>query len=146
MTRPKSVGGMGLPDFRQYYQAIQIARVLDWNCHADTKDWIFIERSFSTSTLGHTPWIPLPFCPKPLLRHPLTGPTLRTFQQAIEKGNLSSIPGPLTPLANNPEFIPGVDNPFLFKKTNSPFLATDCFDKGTFKLKRAFGDLSHRRP
>lgn len=47
LTRPKELGGMGLPDFRKYYIASHLTRTVDWNCHQGTKDWVALEDGLS---------------------------------------------------------------------------------------------------
>lgn len=38
---------MGLPDFKKYYFASHITRIIDWHCHADLKVWVSLEEEMS---------------------------------------------------------------------------------------------------
>lgn len=48
--------------------------------------------------------------PPELTSHPTIGPTLLSFDKANRKYNISSSPGPLTPLLKNPIFPPGLSS------------------------------------
>lgn len=43
LTKPKTEGGINLPNFKHYYYATHLVRILDWNCHEKAKDWVGIE-------------------------------------------------------------------------------------------------------
>lgn len=140
MTKSKTHGGIGLPNFRQYYYAIHIMKIVDWNCHADTKHWIHLERSFTTSPLEVPPWIPLARYTRTLLQHPLIGATLEIFHLVTKREDISSSSGPLTPLTNITDFTPGINNKHISMTSGRPFLATHCFKAGIFKLKSTLSE------
>lgn len=104
LTIPKLKGGLGLPDIRKYYLACQLTRVVDWNMHPQVKAWIQLEQDMSLTCLPQIPWIDNKYIPPPCKSHPLIGPTLAAFHDACHKYNLSSSPGPLTPLRHNSAF------------------------------------------
>lgn len=86
LTRPKEMGGMGIPDFKAYYYASHITRIIDWHCHSNLKDWVLIENDMSTVPLQFSPWVPktrYPFheitsCDRYYTRH--IPPSYQTFQ------------------------------------------------------------------
>lgn len=43
---PKSKGGMGIPDFRKYFYATHLTRIIDWHCRTKNKDCVELERSW----------------------------------------------------------------------------------------------------
>lgn len=68
--------------------------------------------------------------------------TLKIFHKIAVKHKLSSTPSPLSSLANNPDFPPGLDNKNLFKdSTNKPLLAYHCLQNN--KLK-SYTDVQHK--
>lgn len=111
LSRPKNKGGIGLPDLQLYYRTCLLARIVDWNVHTHLKDWVSIESSFSLLRLESTPWILPKHIPSTLKDHPLIGPTLQNFKYACSKLKLSTNPSPLTPIDNNPAFLPGLNIP-----------------------------------
>lgn len=71
------------------------------------------------------------------------------FDSVATKTDLTSITGPLTPVADNPDFPPGVgDRMFQTTDPSLPLAMKDCFLKGSFKTLAAlksgegFPDLS----
>lgn len=140
LTRPKVLGRMGLPDFKSYYHATHIARIIDWHCHAGLKDWVTLETDFSPIPLQFSPWIPKLKYPQTLRAHPLIGTTLGIFHHLTKHPKFSSSLSPLTPLQNNPDFPPGVRNHLLRSSDKKlPLLAPHCFDNKIIK------DLVHLR-
>lgn len=55
LTRPKEQGGMGLTHFYNYYLASHLTRVIDWNGHGNSKDWVTLEDSLSSTPLKFSP-------------------------------------------------------------------------------------------
>lgn len=58
LTRPKALEGLGIPDFKAYYHASHIGRIIDWHCHSNLKDWVSMENDMGTVPLHFSPWIP----------------------------------------------------------------------------------------
>lgn len=136
ITRSKASGGMGFPDFKRYYYATIITRVIDWSCHPHNKDWVNREISYTKLTLGLTPWISKSYHPKQLLEHSLIANTLEIFHIISKMFHLANITDPLTPMFNNPEFPQGLNNPtHLYKDSNKPLMIKHCLHNGTMKSK-----------
>lgn len=57
------------------------------------------------------------------INHPLITNTLNIWHKIAITDKLASIPGPLTPITNNPDFIPG-----LHQKIIQNLLANHCMD------------------
>lgn len=55
LTRPKEQGGMGIPNFYNYYLASHLTRVIDWHCHTESKDWVLLEASLYQTPLKFSP-------------------------------------------------------------------------------------------
>lgn len=125
---------MGIADFRTYYLASHVTRIIDWHCHYKIKDWVELEEILSPMSIRYSPWIPWKSLPANIRSHPLVGTTLATFNKLTKLKNFSSQLSPLTPLQNNPDFLPGVGNRFLQSvDTNRPLLAMHCFHNLEFR-------------
>lgn len=134
LTRSKALGGMGIPDFKTYYHATHIARILDWHCHTGLKDWVSLENDSSPIPLHFSPWIPKLKYPPKLRAHHLIGTTLGIFHLLTKQPKFSSPLSPLTPLQNNPDFIPGLGNHLLRPSDkNLPLLSSHCFNNKIIK-------------
>lgn len=107
LSLPKHKGGIGLPNFKKYQQASHITRIIDWHCHSSNKDWIQLEQSLFRFNLIFYPWS-LHSKTDKKLNHPLVANTLDIWQKVAGIHKLASIPGPLTPVTKNPDFIPGL--------------------------------------
>lgn len=128
ITRPKDKGGMGLPDYRKYYHASHITRIIDWHCHQNLKDWVFLENELSPIPLKFSSWIPWISYPPTLKQHPLLNANLSIFHLLTKKSDLFSPLSPLTPLRNNSDFPQGMQNHSLqASDAESPLLAKHCF-------------------
>lgn len=57
LTKPKDQSGMGIPDFKHYYQATHLTRVIDWYCHGAAKHWVNLEAALSPILLKYSPWV-----------------------------------------------------------------------------------------
>lgn len=125
---------MGLPNFYNYYLASHLTRVIDWHCHAESKDWVILENSLHQIQLKFSPWTSWrEHCPS-LKNHPLTGTTLSLFHNIAKNTELTSNISPLTPLMNNPDFPPGLKNSILQAPGHKqPPIAKNCFDKSQIK-------------
>lgn len=47
LALPKHLDGICLPELLNYYKAIHLFRIIDWNVHASYKDWVNLEASFT---------------------------------------------------------------------------------------------------
>ena len=134
LMKTKESGGLGFPDFRSYYRASHLARIVDWHCQGSMKEWVSLEAELCPIALHHSPWTPTSAYPTSLRRNPITGPTLEIFQFLAKKLKISSVPGPLTPLADNPDFTPGVNNTSLRSSPQSdPLLVGECYVRNKLK-------------
>lgn len=113
LTLPKLKGGIALPDIAKYHWACQLSRIVDWNVHSHTKAWTKIENEFSSIPVQQLPWISPINVPLACKQHPLISNTLQSFQTACRKHHISSTPGPMTPIRNNPDFPSGLSDTFL---------------------------------
>lgn len=100
ITYSKEACGIGIPDFKHYYYATHLTRVVDFHCHQKKIDWIVIENALAKSPLKFLPWIQKSNFSPSLKSHPFIG---------IFFGNLFQLkmgfhPRPTTPIANNPSF------------------------------------------
>lgn len=59
------------------------------------------------------PWLPSNHTLGKQKDHTTIGPSLHCFHLTCKKLNLTSSPGPLTPLKHNPDFAPGLSSQFL---------------------------------
>lgn len=119
----KQKGGLGVPNFQNYYFATHLARIVDWHCHCANKDWVQLEELSSAIPLAYTLWIVWPKCSLDIKHHPLIGATLSTRWTAIALSLLS--------LNNDPDFPPGLNDTSLLKLAdNTPVLAKHCVRKG----------------
>lgn len=134
LTRPKKRGGMGLPHFFNYYLASHLTRVIDWHCHRKSKHWVQLEESLTPGGLRFSPWIPWGGLHKSTQKHPMTGVTLKAFQTIIKKFDLTTQWCPVTPLQNNPDFVPGqTGREFRALDTSKLLTAGDCIRNGKIK-------------
>lgn len=92
LTRPKNLGGIGLPNILHYHTATHLARIVDWNVHTQQKDWVSLEASFMKLTLSSLPWISPNRLPPEIRSHPTIGSTIQCFHQACKKSSISSYP------------------------------------------------------
>lgn len=103
-------------------------------CHGSTKDWVTLEADLSPLPLKFSPWIPWGSYQTSVKNHPVTGSTLRNFHKLIKTLDISSQSSPLTPMKDNPDFEPCLNNPhFRSLDGLKPLLAGDCFNKGAVK-------------
>lgn len=109
LSRPKEKGGIGLPDISRYYRAVHLARIVDWHCNKDSKQWVGMEIEDSSIPLLSSPWLLSPF-PEDQKTHPLIGATLQVARKIFRTTDISPLPSPLTPIIGNPDFTPGLTN------------------------------------
>lgn len=142
LTLPKTKGEIGLPEFKRYPSATHISRIIDWHCHERNKDWVTLE---TTNDIQNLTWTCNSKISTPLKKHPLIKITLDIFHKIDPTCKIASSPGPLTPIDNNPDFPPGVNQKRMPKPARSKtFLAVHCFHKGRLKsydsMKEEFGE------
>lgn len=104
LTQSKARGGMGIPNFRHYYLASHVTRIVDWHCHFKFKDWVGLEEALNPISIRFTPWTPWNSYSKDLKSHALVGITLAIFHNLTKFPKFSSHLSPLTPLQDNPDF------------------------------------------
>lgn len=54
----KKAGGLGVPDIRRYYRAIDLQRILNWRFHTQSWLWVPLEKCLTGRTLVYAPWLP----------------------------------------------------------------------------------------
>uniref|UniRef100_A0A8C5QU70 Reverse transcriptase n=1 Tax=Leptobrachium leishanense TaxID=445787 RepID=A0A8C5QU70_9ANUR len=108
LTRPKSAGGVALPDLHKYYFASHLLRLTEWSTGGRRPLWLDLEEVSPEVHLWALPWIAKSNRPDALRTHPLITATLRVWDSTITKRQLSSYPSPLLPLADNPAFPVGL--------------------------------------
>lgn len=52
LTKPKTKGGVGLPDIQHYYWSCHLQHIIDWHMHQQMKNWVALENSPCTSLTG----------------------------------------------------------------------------------------------
>lgn len=97
---------MAFPDLIQYYQAVHLARVLDWCRDGGQKAWVAIEQSCTQIPLQSVPWLRLRSLGT-LRHHPLIGATLRVVQLSHLFSKTEGEITRLYPILGNPAFPPG---------------------------------------
>uniref|UniRef100_A0A8C5M2S8 Reverse transcriptase domain-containing protein n=1 Tax=Leptobrachium leishanense TaxID=445787 RepID=A0A8C5M2S8_9ANUR len=108
MTRPKGRGGLAVPDFRLYYRATHLLRIVEWTGGGRHALWQDLELGATPHPTGVLPWMDPRRRSPQALKHPLVGATLRVWLAVIQRCSLSSYPSPLVPLERNPDFQVGV--------------------------------------
>ncbi|XP_075209466.1 UDP-N-acetylglucosamine transporter TMEM241 isoform X1 [Anomaloglossus baeobatrachus] len=107
LTRLKEEGGAGLPDFKTYFQASALVRMLDWTYQNKNKQWVQIEQTDIPVPLGHLPWIPESDNPVMGLAPKYTRDTLKVWHTVSSKFAPPNTLSPLSPLFSCPSFRPG---------------------------------------
>lgn len=95
-------GGIGLPDFKKYHIALHITRLIDWHCHGKDKDWVHLECGHHMKPISYYPWSTISKLTKKI-SHPLVAATA-IWHKTASQYKLATIPGPLTPIVDNPDF------------------------------------------
>lgn len=135
LAMPKTQGGMAFPDLIQYYQAVHLARVLDWCRGGGQKAWVAIEQSCTQIPLQCVPWLRLG--PLGTLRHhPLIGATLRVVQLSHLFSTTEGKITRLYPILGNPAFPPGhTDSCFKQTLRQGKFHLGDYLAKSKLKTR-----------
>uniref|UniRef100_A0A8C5MBV1 Reverse transcriptase domain-containing protein n=1 Tax=Leptobrachium leishanense TaxID=445787 RepID=A0A8C5MBV1_9ANUR len=110
LYRPKTRGGLGLPNLYVYYCAAQLAQVVAWHSSAATRRWVTLESAFMSPDRPDL-YIWLPKVSRPILRTmcPSVLTSLRIFELVRTKFALVGDSSPLTPFLRNREFPPGLN-------------------------------------
>lgn len=58
LNKDKRQGGLGVPDIKNYYNAISLSWVLEWVKMNKEKRWVKLENTISNVALGKIIWIP----------------------------------------------------------------------------------------
>uniref|UniRef100_A0A8C5N274 Reverse transcriptase zinc-binding domain-containing protein n=1 Tax=Leptobrachium leishanense TaxID=445787 RepID=A0A8C5N274_9ANUR len=108
LCRPKTRGGLALPDMKQYYTACHLLRIIDWSASNSDKRWLDLERTLSAYPLWAVPWFP-PVAPQGAPSDPNpVAVTLRLWHKCKSTHGLSTALSPLLPLCHNPKLQAGV--------------------------------------
>uniref|UniRef100_A0A8C5MI47 Reverse transcriptase domain-containing protein n=1 Tax=Leptobrachium leishanense TaxID=445787 RepID=A0A8C5MI47_9ANUR len=108
LCRPKTRGGLALPDMKRYYTACHLLRIIDWSASNSDKRWLDLERTLSAYPLWAVPWFP-PVAPQGAPSDPNpVAVTLRLWHKCKSTHGLSTALSPLLPLSHNPKLQAGV--------------------------------------
>uniref|UniRef100_A0A8C5MBI0 Reverse transcriptase domain-containing protein n=1 Tax=Leptobrachium leishanense TaxID=445787 RepID=A0A8C5MBI0_9ANUR len=108
MSRPKSAGGLALPDWTSYYQAAHLIRVVEWSTGGRQALWQDLEEAASHHDLAVLPWIAPAKRSTDASRHASVGATLRVWASVTRRRAFSTYPSPMLPLLHNPDFRVGL--------------------------------------
>uniref|UniRef100_A0A8C5PIJ7 Reverse transcriptase domain-containing protein n=1 Tax=Leptobrachium leishanense TaxID=445787 RepID=A0A8C5PIJ7_9ANUR len=134
MCRPKSQGGLALPDIRLYYYASQLTRILDWMSPTSTKRWLDLETKLASIPLWAMPWLIPGHLPPSYKTTPTLAGTVSIWHRLRIRYSLASFPSPLLPLSHNPGLAGGVRSQLKDRFTTHPgLLAMHVLADGQFK-------------
>uniref|UniRef100_A0A8C5QB56 Reverse transcriptase domain-containing protein n=1 Tax=Leptobrachium leishanense TaxID=445787 RepID=A0A8C5QB56_9ANUR len=108
LCRPKTHGGLALPNAKLYAYAVHLTRLLDWSSESPHKLWLDLEEAMLNLPLWAAPWIRPRDLPEHILPWSLPLESLRIWRRVRFSHSLTSSISPLLPLRHNPGFIPGV--------------------------------------
>uniref|UniRef100_A0A8C5LY10 Reverse transcriptase domain-containing protein n=1 Tax=Leptobrachium leishanense TaxID=445787 RepID=A0A8C5LY10_9ANUR len=112
LYRPKTRGGLGLPNLYMYYCAAQLAQVVAWHAPEQDRRWVALETALLSPDRPHMAlWLPKTSRPLPRIICPAIANSMRIFDLACAKFSIANVPSPMTPLLRNPAFPPGLDPP-----------------------------------
>uniref|UniRef100_A0A8C5QFF1 Reverse transcriptase domain-containing protein n=1 Tax=Leptobrachium leishanense TaxID=445787 RepID=A0A8C5QFF1_9ANUR len=142
LSLPRNGGGLALRDFRSYYYATHMARVLDWMQLASEQKWRDLEEKEAGHPLWTLPWLLADLGDLNIDRDSTVHATLRLWHHIRVRFTLSSAPSPLLPLEHNPDFAPGVRETLRQRLTRGARVsALSVLRDGTFaSLEGAPGD------
>uniref|UniRef100_A0A803JI52 Reverse transcriptase domain-containing protein n=1 Tax=Xenopus tropicalis TaxID=8364 RepID=A0A803JI52_XENTR len=107
MQAPRQKGGLGVPNFGNYYRAAKIASIPMLYANPPPK-WVTMEETLiSPAKLAATIWLPYVHRPEGLT--PMLEQTLTIWDKIKHKAKLFSPHYPAVPIVGNPEFLPGLD-------------------------------------
>ncbi|CAJ1062856.1 LINE-1 reverse transcriptase -like protein [Xyrichtys novacula] len=110
LQRSRVEGGLALPNFKFYYWAANISKIICWSQHPDL-DWCKIEANscLNTSLLALTT-TKLPILPKRHSANPIVVSTLQIWSQFRTFFGLREL-SPYSPIYNNHLFAPSITDP-----------------------------------
>ena len=107
LSRSRSEGGIQLPDFKKYYEASVLKRLIDWlQEESQRKKWVGIEENQSGKDLGLSVWIPRQYRGLSRDSPKITKETFRIWDR-ISKMKRWSQNSPNLPLTGTDYFLPG---------------------------------------
>lgn len=107
LTLLKQYGGLALPDLKNYYLAVHLERIIDWNRHEKTKLWTELEHFQTVVSLKRAAWC-YDQLPSTLTSHRVIGTTLCIGLTIMRTTPHSTRNSPLFPILGNPAFLPGL--------------------------------------
>lgn len=115
LQRSSRTGGLGIPDFRKYYLAAQLAQCVQWcNSGGMGKVWVRIEtEEMGLASMSPLMWLSRTQRPRIVLSHPVIHRSLTLWELANRQFRLAPCPSPLVPLLHNPAFPPGMSRSAL---------------------------------
>lgn len=147
LSLPKHLGGIGLPELLNYYKAVHLSRIIEWNIHAPNKDWVSLEASFTSIPLKSLPWIQASHLHPDIGTHPLITPMLQCFRKICKHSSLLSSPGPMTPIKLNPNFPPGLHRSFLQQYwSQEQVLINHFYDQGKLHSASQLAKIMDKPP
>uniref|UniRef100_A0A669DKG7 Reverse transcriptase domain-containing protein n=1 Tax=Oreochromis niloticus TaxID=8128 RepID=A0A669DKG7_ORENI len=138
----KTDSGLGLPNFRHYYWAANIQKLLHW-VHNDppVPAWVQMETASSCYSFSSILSSPLPFSPTLVGENPVAKETVTIWRQFRKYFGLLG-PSLLTPLLKNCNFAPSnIDAAFRGWKDKGLRIVKDLYSQDTFL---SFADLSSK--
>lgn len=106
LIKTKNNGGLALPDFIKYLQAVSLIRIIDWYHNAKYKQWVTLEEDIIGLQLKS---LKSQFWPAKKKLTLFASSTLWIWDKMLKRGHLSTLIGPMTPLFSNPEFPPALE-------------------------------------
>lgn len=107
-------------------------------------DW---KNSFTNLPLKSLPWILERHTPLEISSYPLIKPTIQCFCRICKHTSLSTIPGLMTPIRLNPDFLPGMTDDFLAQHwSDERVLAQNFYDHGKPRTASHLSTLIDKPP
>ena len=138
LQRVRAEGGLGLPEFRLYYWAANIHKIILWRSEPDNC-WCRLEASSCvSSSIEALVCCPIPFAPSKFSNNPIVVSTLKIWNQ-IRKEFGWSLLTLSAPICNNHLFLPArMDSGFSMWEREGLINFKDLYCEGQFG---GFGDL-----
>lgn len=136
LQRPKSLGGMSLPNFQCYYWASNIRPILHWlyeDPGADALSWIAIESaSCLPSSLAALVYAPLSFPCENFIKNSLVRSTIKIWKQMRRHFGWQTM-SPKSPINSNHVFNPSIiDKSFKSWNAKGIRVINDLYYEGVF--------------